>query len=118
MLVTAALAGCGSREETQLRESGRPRTMQFAATAHSVEGETATGGQSRKGTVAADPSVLPFGTRIRVSGAGEYSGEYVVADAGRKISGNEIDIYMRSDAEAKRFGRQQVTVEIVSPAPR
>ena len=86
----------------------------FSATAYSIEGTTASGSQTRKGVVAADPRVLPLGSRIRVHDAGEYDGEYVVRDTGPAIKGREIDIYMPSDAEAKRFGRRAVKVELLS----
>jgi 3D (Asp-Asp-Asp) domain-containing protein len=89
------------------------RTLRMSATAHSIEGESASGAETRVGTVAADPRVLPLGSRIRVRGAGGYSGVYRVIDTGRAIKGNEIDIYMRSAAEAKKFGRQRVTVQVL-----
>ncbi len=85
----------------------------FEATAYTLEGTTASGSKVRDGIVAADPKVLPLGSRIRVTGAGPYDGDYVVTDTGREIKGNEIDIYIRNNAEAKRFGRQQVQVEVL-----
>ena len=85
----------------------------YTATAYSVEGETASGRTAQKGIVAADNDVLPLGTRIRITGAGRYSGEYTVADTGRKLSGREIDIYMPNDAEAKRFGKKRVRVTVL-----
>lgn len=85
----------------------------FEATAYSIEGETASGAQTRKGIVAADPRVLPIGSRIRVRGAGQYDGEYTVTDTGRTIKGREIDIYIANNAEAKRFGRKKVSVEVL-----
>ncbi len=88
--------------------------MRFVATADSVSGITAKGTVPHEGIVAADPAVLPLGSRIRVSGAGPYSGTYVVTDTGSKVAGRTIDIYMRSRAEAKRFGRKTVTVQILS----
>jgi 3D (Asp-Asp-Asp) domain-containing protein len=93
-----------------------PRAWQrFAATAYSVDGETASGKQTREGrTVAADPRVLPVGTRIEVDGAGPYSGQYVVHDTGPKIKGREIDIFIDNRAEAKRFGRKMVRVRVLS----
>lgn len=86
----------------------------FFATAHSEEGTTAAGSRSRPGTAAADPNVLPLGSRIRVTGAGPYSGVYTIEDTGRAIKGNEIDIYMRSGAEAKKFGRRRVRVRVLA----
>jgi 3D (Asp-Asp-Asp) domain-containing protein len=90
----------------------------FEATAYSVEGQTASGAQTRGGIVAADPKVLPIGSRIRVSGAGHYDGEYTVKDTGREIKGREIDIYIANDGEAKRFGRKNVTVEVLEHSDR
>ena len=63
--------------------------------------------------MAADPSVLPLGSRIRVHGAGAYSGVYTVTDTGPAVNGHEIDIFMPDGAEAKRFGRRRVQVEIL-----
>jgi 3D (Asp-Asp-Asp) domain-containing protein len=95
---------------TPARKAGRRK---FTAVAHSVEGKSADGSQSRKGTVAADANVLPLGSKIRVSGAGAYSGEYTVIDSGGGIKGNVIDIYMSSVREARRFGTRKVEVEIL-----
>ena len=93
-----------------------PQLQQFEATAYSITGKTASGAHTRKGIVAADPRILPLGSRIRVHDAGKYSGEYVVADTGRTIRGREIDIYIAAPAEAKRFGRRQVDVEVLDSA--
>ena len=90
-----------------------PKMMQFTATAYTIPGKTASGAQTREGICAADPAVLPLGTRIRVSRAGRYSGEYVVKDSGPKIDGHEIDLYIADDTEAKRFGKKQVAVEVL-----
>ena len=91
-------------------------TAPFEATAYSVEGKTASGKQAREGICAADPDILPLGSRIRVHDAGAYSGECEVADTGRAIKGREIDIYLANDREAKKFGRKQVRVEVLGSA--
>lgn len=90
-----------------------PNIRRFSATAYALEGLTKHGTPACKGIVAADPNVLPIGTRIRVHGAGPYSGEYLVRDTGKTIRGNEIDIYMDDPAEAIRFGRKPVRVEVL-----
>jgi 3D (Asp-Asp-Asp) domain-containing protein len=87
--------------------------LDFEATAYSIKGKTASGTTTRPGVVAADPAVLPLGSRIRVHDAGPYSGEYLVADTGRAIKGREIDIYIEKQSEAVRFGRRQVRVEVL-----
>ena len=69
--------------------------------------------QTKRGIVAADPKILPIGSRIRVQDAGRYSGIYTVADTGPAINGHEIDIFIPDGEEAKRFGRRKVRVEIL-----
>jgi 3D domain len=63
--------------------------------------------------VAADRKILPLNSRIRVYGAGRYSGEYTVEDTGASVDGHHIDLYMPSRAEAKKFGRQRVKVVVL-----
>ncbi len=91
----------------------RPTIRYFIATAYSVEGTGASGKWSRPGTVAADRDILPLNSRIRIYGAGKYSGEYTVEDTGGKVDGHHIDVYMPTKAEAKKFGRQRVKVVIL-----
>jgi 3D (Asp-Asp-Asp) domain-containing protein len=93
----------------------RHRTMTMRATAYTGHGRTASGKRVRRGMVAADPRVLPLGTKVRVKNAGHYSGVYRVEDTGGKIRGRKIDIYMPSGGAARQFGRQTVKVEVVKP---
>jgi len=111
-LLTTVTA-CAPVERDVKREQPAQR-VPFEATAYSLEGKTASGTPAHEGIVAADPKLLPLGTRIRVHDAGRYSGEYVVRDTGRTIKGREIDVYLADDGEAKRFGRKNVRVEVVS----
>jgi 3D (Asp-Asp-Asp) domain-containing protein len=92
------------------RNAGRKK---FTALAYSIEGKSADGSKPCKGTVAADPNVLPLGSKIRVTGAGAYSGEYTVVDIGGGVKGNVIDIFMSSVREARTFGKREVEVEIL-----
>ena len=73
---------------------------------------------SRRGIVAADPDVLPLGSRVQISDAGSYDGEYVVADTGRKIQGRRIDIYLPDHREARRFGKKRVRVRVLQYGQR
>jgi 3D (Asp-Asp-Asp) domain-containing protein len=98
------------------RPSGRhrrPTIRHFIATAYSVEGTGTSGKWSHPGTVAADRSVLPLKSRIRIYGAGRYSGDYTVEDTGGKVDGYHIDVYMPSHAAAKKFGHQRVKVVVL-----
>ena len=88
--------------------------MSFVATAYCQDGKTASGAETVRGIVAADPDVLPIGTRIRVSGLKRgRDGTYRVMDTGTRVQGRRIDVFMESCADAKRFGRQPVRVAVV-----
>ena len=105
------ILACGSAES-------RTRWIRFTATAYAQEGTTADGTHTHENwTVAADPAVLPLGTKIQVRGAGAYSGMYMVRDSGPKVNGRQIDIYIKSVAEAKQFGKKEVRVRILKRAP-
>lgn len=84
----------------------------FRATAYCLQGRTANGGGVRRGIVAADPRVLPLGTRIQIT-AGSYSGTYTVADTGGAVKGRILDIWVPSCSEANRFGRKSITVAVI-----
>ncbi|HRH40896.1 MAG TPA: 3D domain-containing protein [Pyrinomonadaceae bacterium] len=84
----------------------------FRATAYCLKGRTAVGGGVRRGIVAADPRILPLGSRIYVS-AGSYSGTYTVTDTGGAIKGRILDIWVPSCSEANRFGRKNITVSVL-----
>lgn len=85
----------------------------YVATAYAITGITASGEWTHRHVVAADPDILPIGTRIKIRRAGRYSGEYVVADTGAKIQGRRLDIYMPSDPECKKFGVKRVRVKVI-----
>ena len=112
-LIACALLTPASASPRSSPTRRRPIIRYFIATAYSVEGTGASGKWSHPGTVAADRKVLPLNSRIRIYGAGRYSGEYTVEDTGGKVDGHHIDVYMPSRAEAKRFGRQRVKVLVL-----
>jgi 3D (Asp-Asp-Asp) domain-containing protein len=89
----------------------------YIATAYSLKGRTASGQMVSRGVIAADPSVLPLGSRVRVEHPG-YSGEYVVADTGGQIRGRRIDIWTPSSREAMRFGKRTVKLTVLSYGAR
>ena len=71
---------------------------------------TASGTEATAGrTVAADTSILPFGTEIYINGH-----KYTVEDRGGAIKGNRLDIYFDSHEEARMFGRRTAEVFILN----
>ena len=88
-------------------------SISYVATAYSLRGRTASGRMVSRGLIAADPRVLPLGSRVRLEHPG-YSGEYLVADTGGAIRGRRIDIWTPSSSEAMRFGRRTVKLTVLS----
>ncbi|MBP3621579.1 MAG: 3D domain-containing protein [Lachnospiraceae bacterium] len=68
-----------------------------------ASGTTATAGR----TIAADTSILPFGTQVVINGQ-----VYTVEDTGGAIKGNRIDIFFNSHQAALEFGRRVATVYV------
>ncbi|HEY3103240.1 MAG TPA: 3D domain-containing protein [Pyrinomonadaceae bacterium] len=109
-------AAASTEKAAQATAAGLPAT--YSATAYSLRGRTASGQYVTRGLIAADPRVLPLGTRVRLE-AGPWSGEYLVADTGGAIRGRKIDIWTPSSREALQFGRRPVKVTVLSfPAAR
>ena len=84
----------------------------YTATAYSLHGRTATGVAVARGMIAADPRVLPLGSRVRIE-AGSYSGEYIVTDTGGAVKGHRIDIWTPTTRDAMRFGRRAVKLTVL-----
>lgn len=72
-------------------------------------GITATGSRAKRGTIAADPKVYPFGSHLHVPGYGVGTVEDVVGS----IKGRHIDVWFPSHAEARRWGARWLKVETV-----
>ncbi len=89
----------------------------YTATAYSLRGRTASGKPVSRGLIAADPSFLPLGTRVRVE-AGSWSGEYLVADTGDSVKGRRIDIWTPTAREAHQFGRRPVKLTVLELGSR
>lgn len=68
---------------------------------------TATGARTTPGrTIAVDPKVIPYGSRVYVQGVGWR----VAEDTGGAIKGNKLDVCVASRSEAFDYGRQRVRV--------
>ncbi len=78
-----------------------------------AKGVTASGARAVGCLVAADPRVLPMGTRLIVPG---YAGNCPVRvrDTGSGIHGNRLDLLFSSHQVARQWGVRWVTVTILS----
>ena len=72
--------------------------------------KTATGTKPRPGTIAVDPKVIPYGSKIIIvyeDGTVEHG---VAEDCGGLIKGNVIDVFRQTYKEAVKHGRREATV--------
>jgi 3D (Asp-Asp-Asp) domain-containing protein len=74
-------------------------------------GITSDGTKAKKGTIAADISRYPYGTKMYVPDYGW--GE--VHDKGSAIKGDHIDIFFPDEKDAKAWGRKYLDVTIKKP---
>ena len=93
------------------------KTLTRSATAYSTEANgmgtySATGINLKQhpSCVAVDPSVIPLGSIIWVSGYGVS----VAGDTGTAIKGNVIDLHFSTVAQSMAWGRRTVTVKILN----
>lgn len=68
---------------------------------------TATGTAPAQGrTIAVDKTVIPLGSKVKISGTGSWDGEYIAEDTGGAIKGHRIDVYFSNHQDALNFGRK------------
>ena len=91
------------------------RRIEVSSTAYCIKGLMRTGVRTRDGMAAADPSVIPLGSVVRLSHPGGAEiGVFVVMDTGGAVRGNRVDIYMDSCSEASDWGRKRIVAEVLS----
>ena len=117
---SASSSESSSTTESSTGESSTPgtgsgRVLQMESTAYSwrepgASNLSATGIDLSKqsNVVAVDPSVIPLGSLVKVSGYGFA----IAGDTGGAIQGNIVDVHFDSVEQCTAWGRRQVTVEI------
>lgn len=109
----------GEQTNTTMTFSATAYSCSLAeGTAHFVNGTevcntTANGSFPTWGMVAVDPTVIPLGTQLQISG---FEGVvFTATDTGGAIKGNRLDIWFPTYSEALKFGRRSVEIQIVPP---
>ena len=93
----------------------RTDTVEATAYTHTDKGcdmVTSTGTTVRWGTVAVDPTRIPYGTRMFIM-ANDGSYVYGIAtaeDCGGDIKGDRMDLYMPTYEQCREFGRRRCTL--------
>ena len=97
------------------------KTMKVKATAYTHTDKgcdkiTATGTTVHWGTVAVDPKLIPYGTKMFiVSNDGKFVyGLSAAEDCGGSIKGNRIDLYMPTTSQCFSFGVRNCTIYFLS----
>jgi len=85
------------------------QVIQGSATSYCLTGHTATGTNAGPGSIAVDPTVIPLGSHLYVTG---YGYGWAV-DTGGAIKGTLIDVWYTCDA-AIRWGRRAVTIYVLT----
>lgn len=117
----------GQSEQTGQTGTSQQQVLQMTATAYSASAAENWpygpvdyfGAPLVMGDVAVDPSVVPLGTRLWVSGYNtpllpQGGFEAIARDTGSAIRGSRIDIFIDQPASVvSNFGIQQVTVTVL-----
>ncbi|MCR1874975.1 SH3 domain-containing protein [Paraclostridium bifermentans] len=85
-------------------------SMSIEATAYAGDTITSTGTTPKWGTIAVDPTVIPYGTKVYIP---KFDMVFTAEDCGSAIKGKRIDIFMNSEAECVKFGRQNMEIKIL-----
>jgi 3D (Asp-Asp-Asp) domain-containing protein len=97
--------------------------MDFIATWYTPAGgvgnglTTASGHKVSENSIAVDPSVIPLGSIVEVKyDDGRIERKWAV-DTGGAIKGNKIDIFVWSEQQANKNGKQKVKVHVIGHKP-
>ncbi len=81
------------------------------ATAYAGNTITSTGTTPKWGTIAVDPSVIPYGTKVYIP---EFDMIFTAEDKGIAIKGNRIDIFMYTEDNCNQWGVRNIEIYIIS----
>lgn len=106
-----------ARQATMVETAAAPQPgmrLGFTATAYCKGETTASGVSVRTGIAAADPSLLPVGSVVRIDTPDpKLDGVWTIMDTGPAVQGRIIDLYLWSCHEALRFGRRSIQLEVL-----
>lgn len=86
------------------------RTMNVVATAYTGYSTTSTGQKPVWGTIAVDPKVIPYGTKVYIP---QFGRTFIANNTGGAIKGNKIDIFMNTKKECYNWGRRTIEIQIL-----
>jgi 3D (Asp-Asp-Asp) domain-containing protein len=111
VMLAALLAFSTSTTKPHAAKPRKP--ARYTVTAYCTKGTTDAGTHTKRGIVAADPRLLPFGSVVRVDGLAPRPQTFVVTDSGSAVKGRHLDVFMPSCAAARKFGKRVATARVV-----
>lgn len=99
-----------SQNNSNNSQSNVVRTMKVEASAYTGYSTTSTGQKPVWGTIAVDPKVIPYGTKVYIP---QFGRTFIANNTGGAIKGNKIDIFMNSKKECYNWGRRTIEIQIL-----
>ncbi|MBQ1517380.1 MAG: G5 domain-containing protein, partial [Clostridia bacterium] len=108
----------GTNEDTTGNDFSYSKLIIGTCTAYyEIDGITATGTAPQVGTVAVNPNIIPYGSKLYICSAdGSFVYGYCIAEdtGGACMAGDiVVDLYMNSEEECNAFGRQELYIYIL-----
>ena len=91
--------------------NSKGKHMSVVATAYTGDSITSTGKKPKWGTIAVDPKVIPYGTKVYIP---QFNKTFIAEDCGGAIKGNKIDIFMKDESSVYNWGRKTIDIYIVN----
>ena len=91
--------------------NSKGKHMSVVATAYTGDSITSTGKRPKWGTIAVDPTVIPYGTKVYIP---QFNKTFIAEDCGGAIKGNKIDIFMNDESSVYNWGRKTIDIYIVN----
>lgn len=108
-IVVASRSQTSRNNNSKVQTASSGKYMKVVATAYAGDTITATGTKPKWGTIAVDPRVIPYGTKVYIP---QFNMTFVAEDCGGAIKGNKIDIFMNSNSECRTWGRRTIDIYI------
>lgn len=84
--------------------------MNVVATAYTGYSTTSTGQKPVWGTIAVDPKIIPYGTKVYIP---QFGRTFIANNTGGAIKENKIDIFMNTKKECYNWGRRTIEIQIL-----
>lgn len=99
----------GSTNTTNSQNKDK-KLVNVVATAYTGYSTTSTGQKPVWGTIAVDPKVIPYGTKVYIP---KFDKVFIANNCGGAIKGNKIDIFMNTEKQCSDWGRKTIEIQIL-----